>query len=49
MRERVRELGGHLEVQSSETGTTVTADIPVAQISEGHRDSRLREQLKKAV
>ncbi len=49
MRERVRELGGHLEVQSSETGTTVTVDIPVAQISERHRDSRPGEQLKKAV
>ncbi|MGA8143167.1 MAG: response regulator [Candidatus Acidiferrales bacterium] len=30
MRERVRELGGTLEIQSGETGTTVTALLPVA-------------------
>jgi signal transduction histidine kinase len=29
MRERVRELGGTLEIQSSENGTTVTASLPV--------------------
>jgi signal transduction histidine kinase len=30
MRERVRELGGTLEIQSSENGTIVTAALPVA-------------------
>ena len=30
MRERVRELGGTLEVQSSGRGTTVTAQFPLA-------------------
>src|SRR5580704_3719253 len=30
MRERARELGGSLEIQSSENGTTVTAAFPVA-------------------
>jgi signal transduction histidine kinase len=30
MRERVRELGGTLEIQSGENGTTVTASFPVA-------------------
>jgi signal transduction histidine kinase len=30
MRERVRELGGTLEIQSSERGTTVTAQFPLA-------------------
>ena len=29
MRERVRELGGTLEIQSNENGTTVTAEFPV--------------------
>jgi two-component system sensor histidine kinase UhpB len=29
MRERVRELGGTLEVQSNENGTTVTAALPL--------------------
>jgi signal transduction histidine kinase len=29
MRERVRELGGTLEIQSTETGTTITAAFPV--------------------
>jgi PAS domain S-box-containing protein len=33
MRERVRELGGSLEVQSNEKGTTVTAILPVARWS----------------
>jgi signal transduction histidine kinase len=30
MRERVRELGGTLEIQSNENGTTVTAALPIA-------------------
>jgi signal transduction histidine kinase len=30
MRERVRELGGTLEIQSNEDGTTVTASLPLA-------------------
>jgi signal transduction histidine kinase len=29
MRERARELGGSLEIQSTENGTTVTAAFPV--------------------
>ncbi len=29
MRERVRELGGTLEIESNENGTTVTAEFPV--------------------
>jgi signal transduction histidine kinase len=33
MRERVRELGGSLEVESGEKGTTVTARLPVARWS----------------
>jgi len=32
MRERVRELGGTLEIQSSENGTTVTAAFPVGNL-----------------
>ena len=32
MRERVRELGGTLEIQSSEKGTVVTAALPVANV-----------------
>jgi signal transduction histidine kinase len=31
MRERIRDLGGHLQLQSNSTGTTVTAFIPVPQ------------------
>ena len=30
MRERVRELGGTLEIQSSENGTSITAALPLA-------------------
>jgi signal transduction histidine kinase len=29
MRERARELGGTLEIQSNENGTTVTAQFPL--------------------
>jgi signal transduction histidine kinase len=29
MRERVRELGGTLEIQSSEGGTSITAALPL--------------------
>jgi signal transduction histidine kinase len=31
MRERVRELGGLFEIQSSKTGTTVRASVPFAE------------------
>jgi signal transduction histidine kinase len=31
MRERVRELGGTLDIQSSQKGTTITASLPVVQ------------------
>jgi len=34
MRERVRELGGHLEIQSSMKGTVVRALLPIASVSE---------------
>jgi signal transduction histidine kinase len=30
MRERVRELGGHMDVQSDSTGTLIVASMPVA-------------------
>jgi hypothetical protein len=30
MRERVRQLGGQLRIVSSNTGTTLTADLPIA-------------------
>jgi signal transduction histidine kinase len=30
MRERLRELGGTLDIQSSENGTTVIAAVPVS-------------------
>lgn len=33
MRERVRELGGTLDIQSSESGTTVTALLPVGNMA----------------
>jgi len=29
MRERVKQLGGQLEIQSSENGTVVTASLPI--------------------
>ena len=32
MRERVRELGGTLEVQSDDNGTTVTAALPIVNV-----------------
>jgi signal transduction histidine kinase len=31
MRERLRQLGGTLEIQSDERGTAVTASLPLAQ------------------
>jgi len=34
MRERIRELGGRLEIHSSETGTTIEALIPAAALPE---------------
>jgi signal transduction histidine kinase len=33
MRERVRELGGTLDIQSNQGGTTVTALLPVANMA----------------
>jgi signal transduction histidine kinase len=33
MRERVRELGGTLDIQSNESGTTVTALLPVTSMA----------------
>ncbi|HVI08549.1 MAG TPA: sensor histidine kinase [Candidatus Binatia bacterium] len=35
MRERLRELGGTLEIDSRENGTTVTASLPLMQVSPG--------------
>jgi signal transduction histidine kinase len=31
MRERVRELGGHMEVQSDLTGTLIVATLPIGE------------------
>ena len=33
MEERLRQLGGNLEIQSTESGTTIIASLPVAEIS----------------
>jgi two-component system sensor histidine kinase UhpB len=33
MRERVRELGGTLDIQSNENGTTITALLPAASMA----------------
>jgi len=37
MRERVRELGGTIEIESNGNGTTVTAAFPMASAVEGGR------------
>jgi signal transduction histidine kinase len=40
MKQRLRELRGHLKVESDETGTCITASLPASEIqgSNGHRD-----------
>jgi PAS domain S-box-containing protein len=40
MKQRLRELCGHLKVESDETGTCITASLPAPEIQEsnGHRD-----------
>jgi signal transduction histidine kinase len=35
MRERVRQLGGNLEVQSNGAGTTIIATLPIAKAVAG--------------
>jgi signal transduction histidine kinase len=32
MEERLRQLGGNLEIQSAESGTTIIASLPVPEI-----------------
>ena len=39
MRERIRDLGGRLQLQSNSTGTTVTAFVPVSQTTKSGSDS----------
>ena len=34
MRERIRYLGGDLKIQSGETGTAITATLPLARVTE---------------
>ena len=34
MRERIRYLGGDLKIQSGETGTAITANLPLARVTE---------------
>ena len=40
MRERVRELGGRLEIDSNHTGTTVRAIVPVSKASQAFQETR---------
>lgn len=37
MRERVREQGGHFEIQSDRNGTTITVSMPIAPAVAGNQ------------
>lgn len=43
MRERIRQLGGTLEVTSNGTGTVISVRLPAAEISPASRDSTLSD------
>jgi signal transduction histidine kinase len=45
MRERLRQLGGRLEIRSDNTGTAVTATIPLARTTESGDDSLDKNQI----
>jgi signal transduction histidine kinase len=45
MRERVREEGGHIEIASDGSGTTITVDMPVAVAEAHNRTDEQRPQL----
>lgn len=44
MRERVRELGGSLEIQSDRTGTTVIVMIPLLELASGSTENSESDQ-----
>jgi signal transduction histidine kinase len=43
MRERVRQLGGNLQIISDEAGTLVRAEFPVTELEESGRDTGISQ------